>query len=150
MGGIWCISQEKTSQLISLPFFIICFLILIGEHLVKWQALHWKKKKKCILAGCTFNQLICISDSSWGLAPLGGMNCSLNTPGQLIMTTIKLIQLPLTEMKKSTTYNNISNHFPDTTLLSLYIVQKQESREKKLDGSNSKWHRGSTLSLFSL
>ena len=148
MGGIWCISQEKTSQLISLPFFIICFLILLGEHLVKWQALHWKKK--CILACWTFNQLICISDSSWGLAPLGGMNCSLNTPGQLIMTTIKLIQLPLTEMKKSTTYNNISNHFPDTTLLSLYIVQKQESREKKLDGSNSKWHRGSTLSLFSL
>ena len=51
-------------------------------------------------------------------------------------------------MKKSTTYNNISNHFPDTTLLSLYIVQKQESKEKKLDGSNSKWHRGQYAKLI--
>ena len=35
IGGGNLISQEKTSQLISLPFFIICFLILLGEHLVK-------------------------------------------------------------------------------------------------------------------
>ena len=107
-----------------------------------------KKKKKMHISWLHIQSANLHKCSSWGLAPLGGMNCSLNTPGQLIMTTIKLIQLPLTEMKKSTTYNNISNHFPDTTLLSLYIVQKQESREKKLNGSNSKWHRGQYAKLI--
>ena len=46
------------------------------------------------------------------------------------MATKQLIKLFLTELEKTATSNNyISNHIPDTTLLCLHIVPKQESSE---------------------
>ena len=83
---------------------------------------------------------------------LGGMRCSLNIPGHLIIAMKKLIKLPLTKKEKTTTSDNyISNHFPDTTLLCLLIVQKHESREMpqtNLMGLIRNNSSGSTLSLF--
>ena len=72
----------------------------------------------------------CISNSSQGLTPLGGMRCSMNIPGHPIIAVKKLIKLPSNEMEKTATSDDyISNHFQDTTLLCSLIFQKQESRE---------------------
>ena len=43
---------------------------------------------------------LCISNSSQGLTPLGGMRCSLNIPGHPKIATEMLIKLPLNEMEK--------------------------------------------------
>ena len=59
-----------------------------------------------------------------------------------------------TEMEKTaTSYNYISNHFPDATLLCSHIVQKQESWKiprRNLTDLIRNNLRGGTLSLFSL
>ena len=85
---------------------------------------------------------------------LGGMRCSLNIPGHVIIAMKKLIKLPLTKKEKTATSDNyISNHFPDTTLLCLLIVQKHESREMpqtNLMGLIRNNSSGCTLSLFSV
>ena len=41
------------------------------------------------------SQLICINISRQGLTPVGGMRCSLNTPGHPIITTKKVDKAPL-------------------------------------------------------
>ena len=100
------------------------------------------------------SQLICISNSSQGSTPLGGMRCSLNIPGHPIIATERLMKLPSNEMEKTATSDDyISNHFQDTTLLCSLTFQKQESREMlytNLTGLIRKNLRGGTLSLFSL
>ena len=88
------------------------------------------------------SQLICISNSSQGSTPLGGMRCSLNIPGHPIIASKNVIMLPSNEMEKTATSDDYnSNHFQDATLLCSLIFQKQESREmsrtnltKKLKG----------------
>ena len=77
---------------------------------------------------------LCISNSSQGLTPLGGMRCSRNG-------------------KTATSDDYIFNHFQDTTLLCSLTFHKQESREMpytNLTGLILKNLRGSTLNLFSL
>ena len=100
------------------------------------------------------SQLICISNSSQGSTPLGGMRCSLNIPGHPIIASKNVIMLPSNEMEKTTTSDDyISNLFQDTTLPSSLIFQKQDSRElshTNLTGLIRKNLRGGTLSLFSL
>ena len=100
------------------------------------------------------SQLICISNSSQGSTPLGGMRCSLNIPGHPIIASKNVIMLPSNEMEKTATSDDYnSNHFQDATLLCSLIFQKQESREMShtnLTGLIRKNLKGSTLSLFSL
>ena len=76
------------------------------------------------------SQLICISNSSQGSTPLGGMRCSLNIPGHPIIASKNVIMLPSNEMEKTATSDDYnSNHFQDATLLCSLIFQKQESIE---------------------
>ena len=76
------------------------------------------------------SQLVCISNSSQGSTPLGGMSCSLNIPGHPIIASINVIMLPSNEMEKTATSDDyISNLFQDTTLPCSLIFQKQDSRE---------------------
>ena len=100
------------------------------------------------------SQLICISNSSQGSTPLGGMRCSLNIPGHPIIASKNVIMLPSNEMEKTATSDDYnSNHFQDATLLCSLIFQKQESREMShtnLTGLIRKNLKGGTLSLFSL
>ena len=101
-----------------------------------------------------FSQLICISNSSQGSTPLGGMRCSLNIPGNPIIASKNVIMLPSNEMEKTATSDDyISNNFQDTTLLCSLTFQKQESREMSrtnLTGLIRKNLKGDTLTLFSL
>ena len=122
----------------------------------------WYKNVKChqsfvIMASFVSEKIfmqiswLCISNSSQGLTPLGGMRCSLNIPGNRYR---KVNKAALEWNGKTATSDDyIFNHFQDTTLLCSLTFHKQESREMpytNLTGLILKNLRGGTLNLFSL
>ena len=73
---------------------------------------------------------LCISNSSQGLTPLGGMRCSLNIPGHPIIATERLIKLPLNEMEKP--------QLPMITFLNIFKIQLYFVRSLSINKSPEK------------
>ena len=93
------------------------------------------------------SQLICISDSSQGLTPLGGMRCSLNILRHLIIASKNVIMLPSNGMEK-----------PQLKMITFLIIfyfvhsfpetRVQRNVSYKLNGSNSKKLKGRYAKLI--